>query len=163
MGEKVIGRRYGSKKIKLSRGMSATVDETDLPLLEGKKWFCLKTHKKEIYYARAIINGKPVSMHRYIMGAKNGEFIDHINGDGLDNRRSNLRFCTISENNRNKKKMKNNTSGFTGITFEANKWRVKVAKDCKDYNIGYFTEISDAILARNNAVKALHKEFAKLT
>ena len=74
-------------------------------------------------------------MHRYILNLKKGDMIDHINGNGLDNRRSNLRICTHTQNQANRRLSKNNTSGYKGVWWSGinNKWISVIAYQNKDY------------------------------
>lgn len=107
--------------IPLTRGLFALVDDEDFPLVSNLKWHLQPISRKlGGYYA---INGrggsKPSSngrirMHRLILGAKPSQLVDHINGDGLDNRRCNLRIATTSENNANRTIPLGRT-GFRGV------------------------------------------------
>lgn len=89
--------------------------------------------------------------------------IDHINMDRGDNRLSNLREASISENNRNRKKQSNNTSGFKGVTWNkaANKFQAKITTNKKTKSLGYFRSAEEASLAYMAAVKGEHNEFAR--
>ena len=104
-------------------------------------------------------------LHRLIMKPAKNQFIDHINGNKLDNRRCNLRICTHAENMRNRTKHKLMSSQYKGVYYtedRKNKWRAQIVKDKKKYHLGsYQTEI-EAAKAYNRAAKELHKEFAKL-
>lgn len=101
-------------------------------------------------------------MHRILMKAKRGDEIDHINGNGLDNRRKNLRFCTRTQNNANRHKVQSKTSYHKGVHFESytNKWRAEIVKNGTRYRLGRFSNIQDAINAYNSFAKQLFGDFA---
>ena len=91
------------------------------------------------------------------------EYPDHINGDGLDNRRENLRVATHSQNMSNRKVQSNNTSGVRGVTWNKNKgkWQVYIKHNKKQYTIGFFSSLDEAKLARKEAEALFHGEFAR--
>src|SRR5690606_25266948 len=76
----------------------AVIDDEDAHLIEGVRWSVFTPRGSKTHYARANIGGKIVYMHRKIMGAQDGQEIDHIDGNGLVNKRDNMRFVTRSEN-----------------------------------------------------------------
>lgn len=94
-----------------------------------------------------------IYMHRQIMNAPTGKVIDHINGDKLDNRRGNLRICNQSVNMFNYGLPKHNTSGYRGVSWNKarNKWMAQIKHDKKNYNLGLFVDIQDALAARKLA------------
>ena len=101
-------------------------------------------------------------MHRVIMYANKDQEIDHINGNRLDNRKENLRFCTRSQNNINRTVLsKNNKSGYTGISWDnkRNKWRATISIGYKHIHIGYFSSLEKATGARNMKAFQLFGEF----
>ena len=89
---------------------------------------------------------------------------DHINGDGLDNRKQNLRTCTHTENMRNRGKSKNNTSGFKGVSWHkrGKTWDAKIAHNKKLMHIGSFKDKEVAAKAYDRKAIELHGKFAKL-
>jgi len=103
-------------------------------------------------------------LHRMIMNAPDGVQVDHINGDKLDNRKSNLRLCSNAQNQRNRPIQKNNTSGYKGVVWmsDRNKWRAQVFLDGKNHIVGCFDSPRDAAIAYNQKALELHGEFAKL-
>jgi hypothetical protein len=114
-------------------------------------------------YVKTYIDGKDIYLHRYLVNAKPGTIIDHINEDTLDNRKSNLRFITQSGNQQNSSKIRyNNTSGFKNIAWskQKNKWRVRLKINFKDKHIGFFDDIEDAKLEAVKA-RAKHMPFSK--
>lgn len=109
------------KEIKLTQGYITKVDDLDYRVVGNIKFYAVVVSGKP--YAQTNINGKVVRLHQIILGKKSGYEIDHINGDSLDNRRSNLRFCTHAENMYNKKMYKNNKLGVKGVFLETNSGR----------------------------------------
>lgn len=101
-------------------------------------------------------------MHRLITGAGAGQQVDHINGNKLDNRRSNLRLCTQSENMRNRGATALNTSGFKGVHWSANdrKWRAGIKVEGKRIFLGLYLSKEEAAEAYNRAAESLHGLFA---
>lgn len=87
------------KSVTLSNGMTALVDDEDFDLVSAIRWHAVQ--RRNSRYAQAMHNGKTVLMHRLVMSAGKGRIVDHINGNGLDNRRENLRFATTAQNRAN--------------------------------------------------------------
>lgn len=106
------------------------VDGDLYELLSQHEWLW---HSKKYAVRWEKIDNKwnPILMHRYIMNAPKGVEIDHIDKDGLNNTKENLRFCNRSQNECNKDKYKNNKSGYKGVRLQNNKWRVVIFKDKK--------------------------------
>lgn len=109
-------------------------------------------------YWYICIDGRRIQTHRLIWKWWYGydpEYIDHINGDGLDNRIDNLRNVDHKTNLRNNKKNKNNTSGFTGVVWHelANKWVARVKIEYKYIHIGLYNTPEEARDARNEFLK----------
>jgi hypothetical protein len=146
-------------EIPLTQGQVALIDDEDYPYLAKYSW---KTHKDHnIYYARGIINGKRVLMHRIITQAQRGIHIDHINGNGLDNRKNNLRVASGAENQRNQHTTRGK-SKYKGVCWNKNssKWQAKISFNNKDIHIGYFKEEEDAANAYDKRAIELFGEFA---
>lgn len=113
-------------------------------------------------YATFWLKGKNYFVHRFILDAKPGDIVDHKNHDILDNRRSNIRICSSSENSCNHSRHSRNTSGKTGVSFDKgmNKWRSYINKEGKRISLGYFDDIEDAISARKQAEEKYYGEFS---
>jgi hypothetical protein len=114
------------KKIKLSQGKVALVDDEDFELVSKYKWNLTINGKAK--YGQTKINGKNVRIHRLVMNAKAGQIVDHVNGNGLDNRKSNLRFCTKSQNSANRTSIQDNQSGILGVHWDKKrlKWVMQI-------------------------------------
>lgn len=157
------------KKIELTKGFVALVDDEDFEYLSQWKWFAHK-YGKSYRVVRSGQKRKGESkttyyMHREILCVKDSKIVvDHINGNALDNRRENLRLCTQSQNSKNQKMPCNNTSGFKGVVWDkANKKfaaQIKVDRKCK--KIGRFETALEAAKAYDGAAKKYFGDFAKL-
>lgn len=143
----------------------ALVDASDLETLSGYVWYVHKGART--CYARGYLRGAGKSrgliyMHRLLMSAERGQEIDHVNGDGMDNRRSNLRFCTRRENNANRHAVQSKSSPYKGVHFEAwsGKWRAEIMSHGRRYKLGRFTDVKEAKRAYNAKARELFGEFA---
>jgi hypothetical protein len=154
------------KTIPLTQGKVAIVDDEDYEELNKYKWHA--DDSTGLWYAKRNvgIEGKrtTIKMHRQLMGFPEGKEIDHINHDGLDNRRENLRVCTHGQNQRNHLRRKDNTSGLIGVSWHtiAKKWRAYIQKDKTLIHIGYFNDKTEAGHAFDNKAIELFGEFAAL-
>lgn len=147
------------KELILSRGDIALVDDEDYEFLNQWKWY----KSNDGYATRCAWTGhgyKRYYMHRVVANTPIGMFTDHINLDRLDNRRSNLRICTLKQNLANRPPNRNNTSGKKGVSWHHNKWNVCISMNNKSKYIGAFKNIDDAVNAYNNAAKDYMGEFA---
>jgi hypothetical protein len=138
-------------------GKNIIFDDEDYNLICGKKWYVVKD--RNTYYATT----SKTRMHRLIMNAKPGEIIDHINGNGLDNRRSNLRFCNASENSCNSKRVIESFSGLKGVYLhtKARRWYSQICKNGKKIHLGYFNDPKSAHEAYCLASEKYHGEFGR--
>lgn len=144
-------------------GMVALVDEQDFEMLTSaaRSWGFHK-HKG---YALGRVGGRLVWMHRVIMNPPKGMEVDHINGNKLDNRRSNLRLCTRAENAKNIGAPINNKTGYKGVWYVPrlkNKYVSAIGKDGHLRHLGCYPTPEAAAAAYNEAAKRLHGEFARL-
>lgn len=105
------------RSITLPGGSFAIVDDQDYNELSRYKWRLSRGPDRKYATAHVYGGNSDVYMHRFIMRAPRGTIIDHINGNPLDNRRSNLRFCTTSQNNANRPKKVSSQTGFKGVCF----------------------------------------------
>lgn len=151
------------KIIPLTRGFEAMVDDEDFDWLSQRKWFA-HPGRNTIYAARTEwINGKrsTIFMHREILKPVGGKLTDHVNRNGLDNRRSNLRECTYTQNAHNRKVMTNNTHGTKGLYWDKhrNQWRVSIQDHGKRRLIGTYPTKEQAALARTSSEITMCGEF----
>lgn len=144
----------------LTQGKIAIVDEQDFNCLSQYDWTF-----DGVYAHRSVKIGNKwthVRLHHVILGKHPvGLHVDHRNGDKLDNRRSNLRFATRSQNLANAKLRKDNTSGAKGVyQIGEHKWYAQVRANGRTYHVGRFTNFNDAVNARHRRAIQLHGEFA---
>ena len=154
-----------TRLIPLTQGMHATVDADDYEWLSQWKWFALKA--RAFHYASRSIrldSGKLLAMpmHRVIMDAPKGLFVDHVNHNQLDNRRVNLRLCTHHENARNRTSSCNSTSKYLGVSWNKGiqKWSAQIRIDGVKTWLGGFASEIDAAHAYDAAARKHHGEFA---
>ena len=144
------------KKIELTQGRFALVDDEDYPRLIQYKWYYNNG------YAKTWYKGKRIRMHRLITNASRRVQVDHRDHNGLNNQKSNLRLCSQKQNNRNVRQGKNNTSGYRGVTVEPSTghYRPNIYKDGKAISFGHFKDIHHAALARDLWAVDMYGEFA---
>ena len=151
--------------VELTQGQVTLIDIDDLPLIENIKLFAQWQECKQGYYARygEYKNGKTkiLSLHRTIMKAKKGEVVDHIDGDGLDNRKQYLRICTSSQNAMNRRTKSDNRSGRKGVYWSGYKWVASISIEGKVVNLGRFYEYEEAVEARERAEKEYYGEYSR--
>lgn len=153
----------GLVKIPLTRGKWTTMDEADWQLVKMHKWFAQKN--KHTFYARSSthIDGKPVfaSMHRLILKAQPLQIVDHKDGDGLNNIRTNLRICTNAQNTTNSRMRSSNTTGYRGVGIYKKCFAAYIWINGKQRFIGSFKTAQEAALAYNKAAEKHYGEFAQ--
>lgn len=126
----------------------------------NKKWFM-----SGVYPATYLKDEKrTIKMHRFVMDAPDGKVVDHINMDVFDNRKSNLRLCSIAENTRNRKVRKDSKSGYKGIYYrnDHKSYIAYLVINRKRIVLGERNTLEKAIDVYNNGVKKYHKDFARL-
>ena len=143
--------------------LQALVDDEDYELVSTFNWSVSKSNN--VIYARTevLIQGRRVCffMHRFILGVCSELFTDHRNGNGLDNRKENLRICDASSNAKNRKLNSDNSTGYKGVTFEFGKYRAIIHNNKKKIHLGMFSTPVEAALAYDEAANKLHGEFAR--
>ena len=153
------------KEIKLTQGKVALVDDADYEWLSSWKWCANRSHRGW-YATRDCYDGPHtrVRMHRVIMDAQPGEQVDHINGNGLDNRRENLRICSHSENQHNAAKRRGCSSRYKGIYWHKGhgKWVARVWLTGSQHSLGLFTDEVEAARVYDDAAREKFGEFARL-
>lgn len=161
----------GVVTIPLTQGYVAIVDSADVPLLSKHKWM-VSTGNRKPYAIAAIGYGrkgrKNVYMHRFLLDAKQGEQVDHVNGDGLDNRRANIRIATVAENNYNHFKRRNATSSaYKGVSFDVHyklkPWMARGQRNGKCVFRKHFATEQEAALAYNEWAQSIpESEFTRI-
>ncbi|WP_148316784.1 HNH endonuclease [Achromobacter xylosoxidans] len=151
------------KQIPIAGGAVAVVDDQDFEMLSAFRW-----HLHNSGYPRCVLpveqGLKKAYMHRMVMGGEvgDGRRVDHINGNPLDNRRANLRWCSMTENMRNRGATRANTSGFKGVTWDKQKrrWMAQIKVDKRQCFLGYFDDPAVAHQAYREASLAKFGEFS---
>lgn len=141
----------------------ALVDDEDFDMLNTRKWYVAKP--AHTCYAVAWVKGKMKKMHRVILGMTDPKvFVDHKDGNGLNNQRENIRVATYSQNMANRRSQKNSTSKYLGVYWSkpARKWKAQVRDGGALIYLGYFEKETDAAIAYNNGAVKAHGEFANL-
>ncbi len=138
------------------------VDNEDFSLLKNFKW-CIDRDGYARRNSSKLNGGKQhsIAMHRVIMWCPKGMVIDHIDGDKLNNQKSNLRIATVSQNCANRGKIKNNTSGFKGVVQRGKKWRAQLKSNGVQKQFGSFNTPEEAYSVYVSNAKREFGEFFK--
>ena len=155
---------YTYRRILLTKGKYAIVDPEDFTELTKYKWYC--TEGTSTIYARRGGKNNQLSMHRSIIDVPDNLIVDHINHNGLDNRKANLRPATKTQNIRNRRKIQKEkyASKYKGVSFDKSrkKFFAYIKADDKTFYLGAFDDQIDAAKAYDNAARKYHGEFACL-
>lgn len=156
------------KRIPLTQGKFAIVDDEDYKELSKHKWHTFKNSYggyAAIRNCQCLFDKKRrvIYMHRQIMSCPQEMEIDHQDHNQLNNRKSNLRICTRAENQRNRNKQKNNTSGFKRVyrRKDCKKWRANIGFNGQQIHLGDFNSAIEAAKIYDKKAKELFGEFAK--
>jgi hypothetical protein len=154
-----------TKEVKMTQGMVAIVDDQDFDLVSSIRWYPMSNRRGYGKTTYAYNPNKSVIMHRLIAGAKDGQFVDHIDGNGLNNVRDNLRVCTRSQNSANCEKRKTNCCGFKGVTIDKrskkNKYQATITCSGEICYLGVFPTAEAAARAYDAKARELFGEFAR--
>lgn len=149
--------------IPLTQGQNAIVDVEDYAWLMEWNWFAHKNREHATFYAwrRDYRAKKQITMQQQITGRKN---IDHKNRNGLDNRKQNLRDCTVLQNARNHRKAQGKSSQYRGVSWDADagKWKSEITPNRKRIVLGRFVSEREAARAYDSAAIEHYGEFACL-
>jgi hypothetical protein len=167
--ESVWDEDLGCFLVYLTHGKFALVDADDIEKISAHKWYVTQKGdiaSNSVYALRTdYSSGKPIQvlMHHVILPPPEDMFIDHINRNGLDNRRANLRIATQTENARNAKRRKNNRTGYIGVKpYRRGGFEVAIRDGKKDVYLGLFADAVEGAIFRDVAALELHGEFAAL-
>lgn len=151
--------------VPLTKGYEAVIDAADVPLVDAWIWLA-KVDGRNVYAAR--LEGprggqRTVRMHRVIIGNPEGMQVDHIDCNGLNNRRNNLRVATPSQNQYNKRRAANNSSGAKGVYWHKGdgRWHAQIRANNVKYHLGVFDTPEKAHAAYVAASLSLHGEFGR--
>lgn len=151
--------------VPLTKGLEAVIDAEDVHLFSPFNWFAIEQSHTS-YAARHTPrpNRVFIRMHMVLTPVPDGFQVDHIDGNGLNNRRSNLRVATVAENAHNRKKPANNSSGFKGVHWRKSecKWVARIMVRGVRMNLGHFDDPKSAHDAYCEASKHLHGEFGRI-
>lgn len=158
------------KTILLMHGYVALVDDEDYERVMTRKWYALRQTDGLVYVASNAIPRRHLSaarLHTFVMSGNAGLEIDHKNDNGLDCRKENLRLATHTQNSRNRRRHKNNRSGFKGVYrkkqhYGRQPFVAQIRADKKKYHLGNFDCAEMAARAYDAAAQRLHGEFARL-
>lgn len=151
-----------TREIKISDGSYVLIDEDDYERVGKWKWSANGNGyavRNERYAPKKY---RKQYLHRFIIGAKKGQIVDHINGNTLDNRKSNLRICDLKGNARNSRGKGGRYSKYKGVTLDkvSRKWVAQIGVDGKNINLGQFETELEAAKTYNEAALKLHGDFA---
>lgn len=142
------------------KGYPIEVDDEDMGRVLAHSWWVSSSPETDghVICFSAKINGKIIKLHRFIMGDPAGLVIDHCDGNRLNNRKANLRVCTVKENNMNLGLTRRNKSGYRGVSFsrEMNKYRATISLDRKQLHLGYFERPDLAAAAYEKAAEVFY-------
>lgn len=128
------------------------LDDKDYELVASMGKWNVHMVRGDAYVQKRITHTELISLHRFLLGAKKGEYVDHINHNTLDNQRSNLRITTNGANLRNGRLRVNNTSGHRGVRLTTdNTWNARIKVNYKDINLGHYKNKEEAVEARKEA------------
>lgn len=151
---------YAFRRIRLTQGKFARVDPADYPALAVHKWSAAR-QGRSIYAVRSEA-ARQLRMHRVIMKAPGHLVCDHIDHDGLNNTRGNLRLCTRAQNARNQRRRTGGTSRYKGVAWHKRdrKWHARICHRGRCHHLGAFVSEPGAARAYDRAAARLHGTFA---
>ncbi len=152
----------GVAYVSLPCGREFLLDEADLGVLDDARWVSKVRLPGRQVCVQGRMDGRWVALHRYLLQPDDGQVVDHINGDGLDNRRCNLRVCSQMQNLRNSRIRTDNTSGFKGVSPQCNRWQASISVSGRPIFLGSYATPEDAAAAYDHAARTHFGIFAAL-
>jgi hypothetical protein len=157
------------KEIKLTQGKFAIVDDCDYAYVSKFRWHARRDTRKQgdVWYAARNVKTATKTtiglMHRELLGVEPGLMVDHVDGDGLNNRRENIRTCTVKQNNCNQRK-RDGSSLFKGVSLirSSGKWRASIKIDGASRNLGNYPTEREAAAAYDATAASAFGNFARL-
>lgn len=149
--------------VPLTKGYVATIDASDVRLVLGRNWSVFESRNRRYAVRGTEINGKTVRtyMHRLFLDVPEGMLPDHKEGDGLDNRRSNLRIATYAQNAANAPILPSNTTGFKGVVLNRGRYVAYIKINGRRKYLGRFGTPEEAHEAYWANAQEIHGEFAR--
>ena len=148
--------------VPLTKGRFALIDEEDVDRVSQYNWYVGKG--KHTHYAHHK-SKESFLLHRFVTNAPDDVQVDHINSNGLDNRKTNLRFCNNGQNSAASRKRQGTRSKYRGVVFDSTascKWKARVYDNGKQIVLGRFSSEEEAALAYNKAALERYGEFARI-
>ncbi|MDR1626432.1 MAG: HNH endonuclease [Spirochaetia bacterium] len=144
------------------KGYPVEVDDEDAGRVSAHSWWLSSSPETDSHVVcfSARIGSKITKLHRFIAGDPVGLVVDHKDGNRLNNRKSNLRACTVRKNNMNRGMTGFNKSGYRGVHFSKRngKWRALISLNNRNIHLGYFERVRDASAAYEKAAELLYGE-----
>lgn len=151
--------------VPLTQGYTAEIDSEDVHLVQGKLWYARVVRRGLVYAVRRErVDGRQITvmMHRVIADTPHGLDTDHVDMNGLNNRKVNLRHATHSQNQHNRVANQLSTSGYKGVTWDRStgKWMAKIRHQGVSYTLGRYTSAEVAHSVYSKAAAEMHGTFA---
>jgi AP2 domain/HNH endonuclease len=143
-------------------GTPFTIDEEDFEFVSSRAWYSNRSRRATYVITVDRPSKDRVSLHRLLLDAPEGRMVDHIDGNGLNNTRGNLRLCSAFENQHNTRLRLNNTSGYKGVDWHrrSGRWRARVRVNHKTHHLGLYDTPEQAAEVARAFREKVHGEFA---